>query len=137
MHRILSSGGVFGSTIWSKAQIAEPWNKACSKLDSTFESNDAAFSSAWGGCQDLEQGLKKAGFVDVRSEEREIVMRFESAEAFAEYWLEGGNPALLRWSANWKGEKERVRGELMRIVREEFGNGRIEMVAASVIGRKV
>ncbi|KJX96801.1 hypothetical protein TI39_contig600g00009 [Zymoseptoria brevis] len=68
MHRLLASGGVFGSTVWSKAQIAESWNGACSNLDSTFEPNDAAFASAWGS-QDLEQGLKKAGFVDVRSEE--------------------------------------------------------------------
>lgn len=67
MHRLLALDGVFGSTIWSKAQIAEPWNKVCSNLDSTFEPNDVAFAVAWGSCEDLEQGLKKAGFVDVRS----------------------------------------------------------------------
>lgn len=64
-------------------------------------------------------------------------MHFESAEAFAEYWLKGGNPALLRWSATWKGERDDVREELVRAVREEFRNGRMEMVAASVVGRKV
>ncbi|CZT21642.1 uncharacterized protein RCC_07507 [Ramularia collo-cygni] len=135
MYSLLQPNGIIGLTIWSKTQIASPWDIACRNLDSKYLPNDA-FSTAWSSCQDLEHGLKEAGFVDVQSREKELVMRFANAEAFVGYFLDGGNPALLMWQKSWKGERESVRGELTRVVREEFGDGRIEMVAASVVGRK-
>lgn len=136
MYRVLAPGGIIGLSIWFQNAIAEPWNTACLNLDPDFKPNESAFSTAWKTCEDLEQDLAQAGFVDVKSEETPLEMVFENAEAFADYYITAKNPAFLMMQSTWKSEAEDVREELVKVTKEEFGNGRIKMVAASVVGRR-
>lgn len=73
--------------------------------------------------------------MDVGCEERVLEMVFGGAEEFVEFYLEGGDLEAFGLM-KWRGGLEEVREELVRITREEFGNGRIEIGVVCGVGKR-
>ena len=70
----------------------------------------------------------------MRTEEVKMPFEFESAEAFAEFWFQARNPAPLKIMSNWPQERmEEVREVVLRLVREEYANGK-EICTWAVLG---
>ncbi|KAK4501344.1 hypothetical protein PRZ48_007152 [Zasmidium cellare] len=136
MFNLLQSGGIIGNTMWTNASVGEPWNIACKNLDPNFERVTSAFSDALRVGEDLERLYKAAGFVDVHSEEFELLFKFPSAEDYAEYFLHAQNPPFVAMQSSWKGKPEDVKDELVRVAKEQYNDGKFKMVMASVVGRK-
>ena len=105
-------------------------------MDPNFEPVTSAFSDALRTREDLEKLYKAAGFVDVRSEEVELMFNFPSAEDYADYFLHSQNPPFMSMQSSWKGDPEDVKEKLIRVVKESYDNGKFLMISASVVGRK-
>lgn len=136
MYHILQPGGVAGVAIWSQNQVAEPWEVACKSVDPDFEIGNVISSEAWRTAEDVESAMAKSGFESIISSETDVTLVFDSAEAYAEYFLTSNNPPFVRAIKSWKGDVEDVKPKFVEVVREQYDNGKIKMVAACVAGRK-
>ncbi|KAF2208559.1 hypothetical protein CERZMDRAFT_101306 [Cercospora zeae-maydis SCOH1-5] len=145
MTRLLQpQTGLLGTAIWTKSHMHEPWDTACKNLDAGYIAPSASnpFGQTMKSIADLEAAYRNAGIVDVVSSETELWFECESAEEFADYFLDSKNPAFVTMQGGWKGDVEGVRKELARVTREMFGSGdgaakvRIPMVAGCSVGRK-
>ncbi|KAH8820155.1 S-adenosyl-L-methionine-dependent methyltransferase [Xylogone sp. PMI_703] len=139
MHRALIPGGVAGASISKDITIVEPWHKACASLDPTYPSRQAKTHEpgAWMTLEELEQGMKKAGFVDVHTFEVSMQNRWDSADQFMQFWFSGKHPSFGRIMAGWKGDPAEVRPVMEEILKEQYGDPlTVGANAGIVLGRK-
>lgn len=135
--RVLQPGGVLGIGIWSKNEVFKPWDAACLNLDPSYkpmEPGSGLFE--WRDADQMEAAYSAAGLTDLKSAKLELHMVWASAEEFADYFLTAKNPGFLAAQSTWKGSLEDVRGELIKVTREQFDDGKIFVEAAFTVGRK-
>ena len=126
MHDVLSPQGAVGIGVWARRNGPfEIWERACQSLDPAYElPSPFDDPNAWRTQPDLEFALKKVGFREVSSEEICMPFRFESAQAFMEFWFESNNPAMLQIMQNWKRDMGETKKAVEKVVREGYNNGR-------------
>lgn len=92
----------------------------------------------WASVPALEHEFERAGFKDVRAEEVEVELEFESYEAICEVML-CRMPAMVQLTKDFSGQekeklKEVVMQDLKRVAPEE--PGRLKGTALVAVGRK-
>lgn len=136
MHRALAPGGIIGNAIWSSSGCTDLWSRAVRTVDPSFQSRDM-WTEDIRSPKDLEQAYAEAGFMDIKTTETPMYLEFDNAESFVDYFIGAGNPFFGLVKATWTGGKAGdVRGELVKIVREHYDDGKIPFVAACVVARK-
>jgi len=135
--RILQSGGILGIAIWSKNDVFKPWDIACLSLDPSYKPMEPGLGLfEWREPDQMEIAYYAAGFTEVSSDKMQLRLEWASAEEFADYFLTAKNPGFLLAQSTWKGSLEEVRGELVKVTREQFDDGKIFVEAAFTVGRK-
>ncbi|KAI4156345.1 MAG: hypothetical protein L6R39_001130 [Caloplaca ligustica] len=135
MHTILAPTGVIGIAIWAQRNDPfEIWERACQILDPSY-TLPSPFDDpcAWRTCEELEQGLKDAGFTDIKIEEVTMPFPFEGTAEFIDFWFRAKNPAPERCMSNWRGELGKVKTAMEHVCKEAFADGR-EIYTSAVLG---
>ena len=128
MLRVTKAGGVLGLATWGDPRFGRfftPWEKACRELMPGYEA-PPVMEEEWTLAANVEAGLVRAGFKDVRVWVEELTWRWESAEALAEYLFKGGNPPNVKVIESFKargGNVEEARKIYERVAKEEYGLG--------------
>ena len=128
MLRVTKSGGVLGLAVWGDPRFGQffmPWEKACRELLPDYEP-PAVMGAEWTLTANVRAGLERAGFQGVEVWEENLSWRWESAEAWAGYYFDGGNPANMKVIESFKargGDIEQARTMYVGIVKEEYGSG--------------
>ena len=128
MLRVTRSGGVLGLAVWGDPRFGQffaPWEKTCRELIPDYEP-PAVMEAGWTLTANVQAGLEKAGFKDVKVWEENLTWQWESAEALAGYYFDGGNPANMKVIESFKargGDIEQARTMYVTIVKEEHGSG--------------
>ena len=139
MHAVLAPGGVAGIALWARRNgPVDIWEEACLTLDPEYK-NPPPFDdpNAWRTIGELEAAMEEVGFEDVRVEEARQPFEFESAEAFAKFWMETENPVPVKCRKGWSGDVEEARRAVVRVVRERHEDGKgIDTWAILGVGRK-
>lgn len=131
-------GGVLGLGIWDgNMDPVHAWRKACHAVDPCYVMPKMHDASAWYSTGELEVALEEAGLEGVKSEIVTVRHLHESTESFVSFWMDGQNPAVLSLIHDWKGDRGKVRRELERVVREDYGDGKkLYIDFAVAAGRK-
>lgn len=138
MARVLKPTGVLGLGIWEKNKdpiIA--WAKACMAIDPLYKVPKAYDNSAWYTVEEVETALTKAGLKDVKSEVLRVRFEHESAESYVNFWFEGKDTAAESLMNAWTGNAQDVRREMLKIIREEYDDGKAVFINMGLTaGRK-
>ena len=134
MFRVTKPGGVLGLATWGDPRFGKfhvPWEKACRELLPDYEP-PALMDPAWTWAANVQNGLEKGGFKDVVVWVEDLVWRWESGEALARYFFEGGNPFNVMVIESFEkrgGDVKEVRRIYERVVTEELGkrDGTVEI----------
>lgn len=146
MYTVLQPGGVVGIAIWgSSPDPYKIWDRACRAVDPEFVIDDIYGDPAtWRTPGDLAANMQKAGFEDIKTLFRRFAFKFPSAESYAEFWMDGQNPAAQMVIDKWNRASEVVgrdpmvvRDVLIDVVRKEWDDGAgITVEAVLGVGRK-
>ena len=135
MNAVLAAGGLIGIVIWGRRNGPfEIWERACQSLDPSYQL-PSPFDDphAWRTCDELDGGLKAAGFTDVKTEEMTMPFPFEGPEDFSKFWFDTKNPAPEKCTGNWKGDWEGVKKAVKEVCKEEYADGK-DICTSAVIG---
>ena len=106
MSRVTRPGGVLGLGVWADPYFGAwntPWTKACRELDPGYQSV-AIMDEDWTRVENVEKGLKEAGYVDVGLREMILLKKWGSLdEACDSFWNEG-NPGVMMLHDSWKAD---------------------------------
>ena len=128
MLRVTKPGGVLGLAVWGDERFGHfftPWEQACRRLIPDYEA-PAVMEAEWTVAANVEAGLDRAGFKDVKVWVEDSGWRWESAEALAKYVFDGGNPANVKVIESFKargGNLQEARALYIKIANEEYGRG--------------
>ena len=127
IYTVLRPGGVIGIGLWGEhPDPLKIWTKACRLLDPSFELRmEDVFDDpkAWRTCQALENGFREAEFEEIETEEIYMPWRFESTDAYLDWWFTSENPCPLRVIPTWKGDEKLMKDAMAKVVREQYDNG--------------
>jgi SAM-dependent methyltransferase len=137
--RLLIPNGIVAIGIWDFDQNCGPqalWAEAAVAVDPTYVNPPLVFPGHWVGLAQLEDGLKRAGFRDVKARSQHIGFDI-GKEEFMRFFWESKNPMALDRQATFKGDLEKVKLEMGRLLDEVYNGGRtIPMSAGLAVGRK-
>lgn len=125
MLRVTKAGGVLGLAVWGDPYFGRfpvPWEKAFRAQISDFET-PMVMGKEWTLSSNVRAGLEGAGFKDVDVWVEDLVWRFESAEALAGYYFDGGNPANVKVIESFKargGDVGKARALYEKVAKQEF-----------------
>ena len=125
MYRVTKPGGVLGLAVWADAWFgyySEPWTKACKQLDEKFQP-PRIMDKEWTDPTEVEKGLAKVGFEDIKLTKVNGSWRWESYEALANYFFDGGNPGNVKMLDAWTDLRrsiDEVRPLFQKVVEEEY-----------------
>lgn len=105
MAAVLAAGGAIGIVIWGRRNGPfEVSERACQSLEPSYNL-PSPFDDphAWRTCGKLNDELKAAGFIDVKTEELRMPFLFEGPEDFSKFWFDVKHPAPEKCMSNWKG----------------------------------
>ncbi len=112
------------------------WAEAAVAVDPNYVNPPLLLSRHWTGCAQLGAGLTAAGFRDVKAEVRKIGFDV-GKEGFMRFFWESRNLMPVDRQSSFKGDLEKVRMEMGRLLDEMYNGGRkIPMSAALAVGRK-
>jgi SAM-dependent methyltransferase len=138
-ERLLVPGGIIAIGIWDFDENCGPlslWAEAATAVDPAYVDSPLLPPRHWTGCAQLEQGLKAAGFQDVRAEVAHVGFNV-GKEGFMRFIWESGNPMAVDRQATFKGDLMRVKIEMERLLDEKYdGGARIPLSTALAVGHK-
>ena len=138
-ERLLVPGGIIAIGIWDYDENCGPhalWADAAKAVDPDYVNPPLLPPRHWTGCAQLEQGLKAAGFQDVRAEVARVGFDV-GKEGFMRFFWESGNPMPVERQASFKGDLGRVRIEMERLLDEGYNGGvKIPLSVGLAVGRK-
>lgn len=123
MLRVTRPGGVLGLGLWADpyfGALNTPWTKACRELDPGYQSV-AIMDEEWTRVENVERGLKEAGYVDVRLREMMLLKEWGSLDEACDIFWNGGNPAVMLLHDSWKDDRRPPLEELKPIFRRLYG----------------
>lgn len=137
--RLLQPDGVVAIAIPDFDEICGPieiWKEAVKAVDPTYVVPWFLPPRHWTGCAQLDEGVKAAGFRDVRSEV--MPMGFNvGKEGFMRFFWESGNPMPVELQAGFSGDLTLVKDKMRQILDVKYDGGtKIPFSAALVVGRK-
>lgn len=137
--RLLAPNGIVAIAMWDFDEKCGPhtlWAEATVAVDPSYVSPPMVPARHWTGCKELDEGLREAGFTEVRSEVCEIGFDV-GKEGFLKFFLESGNPLAVDRRGSFKGDLGKVKVEMERLLDEVYEGGRkIPLSAALAVGRK-
>jgi ubiquinone/menaquinone biosynthesis C-methylase UbiE len=137
--RLLIPNGIVAIGIFDFDQNCGPhalWAEAAVAVDPTYVNPPLVFPGHWVGLAQLVDGLKRAGFRDVKARSQHIGFTI-GKEEFMRFFRESKNPMTLDRQATFKGDLEKVKLEMGRLLDEVYNGGRtIPMSAGLAVGRK-
>ncbi len=125
MYRVTRPGGILCLAVWADLGFGyfnNPWTKACKQLDSKYQ-QQRIVDDSWTAAEQLNAGLKKAGFKDVHLTTEKGLWQWESYDELTKYFLEGGNPGNERMLDAWRAlgrNVEEVKPLHKQIVEEDY-----------------
>ncbi|KAI5917003.1 S-adenosyl-L-methionine-dependent methyltransferase [Camillea tinctor] len=135
----LAPGGVAGISLSTDINIAEPWNRACARLDPAYEPSYVHDDKAWTAPEQLEAGMREAGFEDIQKVKVWMPMfTVKTKEDYVDFWYRGNHPGFsIRDMGAWKGNPDDVLPELLKVLGEykDLSND-IGVASDIVLGRK-
>ena len=123
MLRVTRPGGVLGLGVWADpyfGALNTPFTKACSELDPGYQSVPI-MDEGWTRVEDVEKGLKEAGYVDVRMREMMMLKEWGSLDEACDHFWEGKNPAVMLMHDSWKADGRPPMEELRPGFRRLYG----------------
>ncbi|KUJ19468.1 S-adenosyl-L-methionine-dependent methyltransferase [Mollisia scopiformis] len=137
--RLLLPDGIVAIGLWDFDENCGPhalWEEAATAVDPGYTNPPLLPPRHWYGRAELEQGLKTAGFRDVKSEVMHIGFDV-GKEGFLRFFWESGNPMARDRQASFNGDLKKVREEMERLLDEKYDKGaKIPLSAALAVGRK-
>ena len=103
MLRVLQTGGILGLTVWGDPNFGyweEAWTKACRELDPSYKPK-SMMDPEWTYADNVERGLTRAGFKDVKIRSKHYPWRWESVKPALKYFFNGHNPKLEELHRSW------------------------------------
>ncbi|KAI1499531.1 S-adenosyl-L-methionine-dependent methyltransferase [Biscogniauxia marginata] len=135
----LVPGGVAGHLLTTGITIADPWHRACERLDPAYQRVYVHDDKAWKSFEPLEAAYRDVGFEDIRKVKLWMPMStIQSKEDYIDFWFRGHHPAFeKRDMAAWKGDPEEVIPELLKVLGEYKDlSSELGAYAEIVLGRK-
>ncbi|CAG8974634.1 hypothetical protein HYALB_00009812 [Hymenoscyphus albidus] len=137
--RLLKPGGVIAIALWNFDENCGPhaiWNEAATAVDPNYVPPPILTPQAWTGCADLEKGLERSGFLNVKTEV--VHLGFDvGKEGFLKFFWESGNPMPVDRQGSFKGDLDKVRVEMEKFLEVKYDRGtRIPLSAAVGVGEK-
>jgi len=137
--RLLAPGGIVAIGMWDFDEKCGPnviWDEAARAVDLGYVSPPLLPPRHWTGRAQLEEGLKAAGFCDVRAEVLHIGFDVRK-EGFLRFFWESRNPMTVDRQSSFRGDLEKVKVEMERLLDEVYEGGtKIPLSAALAVGRK-
>ncbi|TVY54103.1 Malonyl-[acyl-carrier protein] O-methyltransferase [Lachnellula cervina] len=137
--RLLIPDGIVAIGVWDFDQNCGPhalWAEAAVAVDPTYVNPPLVVPGHWNGLAQLEDGMKRAGFRDVKARSQHIGFDI-GKEGFMRFFWESKNPMTLDRQASFKGDLEKVKLKMGRLLDEVYDGGRsIPLSAGLVVGRK-
>ena len=143
VHRVLSPGGSFAASIWSippKVPMGSiPMTVIRGMLDVPPPPPEAPtlFKLSTPGV--LEQAFAEAGFADVRSERMDVIMEYDSPEAFTQMTLDIAAPIIALIDQQPAEFREEILGKITEAAGQHAtadGGVRMANEAVCVVGRR-
>jgi hypothetical protein len=138
--RLLTPDGVVAIGMWDFDESCGPhqiWAEAAAAVDPTYTNPPMVPAGHWTGLKQLEEGLKDAGFSVEKSEVFELGFDV-GKEGFMRFFWDSGNPMTVDRKSSFKGDLEKVRIEMDRLLDEAYDGGeKIPLFAALAVGRKL
>ena len=134
MLRVTKPGGVLGLAVWGDecfGRFYAPWEKACHELLPDYKTSPV-MGAEWTFAANVRSRLEGAGFKDVKVWVEELVWRFESAEALAEYFFDANHPGHVKAIGSFTahgGDVHEARAIYVKAAKEVFnpGDGSVEV----------
>ena len=131
--------GIVAIGVWDFDQNCGPhtlWAEAAVAVDPSYVNPPLVIPGHWNGLAQLEDGLKRAGFRYIKARSQHIGFNI-GKEEFMRFFWESKDPMTLDRQASFKGDLEKVKLEMGRLLDEVFDGGRsIPFSAGLVLGRK-
>lgn len=139
IHRILRPHGTVALAIWDFDGMCGPhqiWREAAQSVDSAYVNPPILSESNWTGLRQLEAGLKRAGFREIKRES--FRCHFDvGTKGFMEFFWESGNPMPKDRIRSFRGDIEKVKVAMEKLLNERYHNGRSIFVdTALALARK-
>lgn len=139
IHRILRPHGTVALAIWDFDGMCGPhqiWREAAQSVDSAYVNPPILSESKWTGLRQLEAGLKRAGFREIKREG--FRCHFDvGTKGFMEFFWESGNPMPKDRIRSFRGDIEKVKVAMEKLLNERYHNGRSIFVdTALALARK-
>lgn len=137
--RLLKPDGIVAIGIWIFDESCGPhklWADAARAVDPSYVNPPLLPPGYWRGTAQLEEGLRAAGFRDVKAESR--VIGFDvGKEGFLRYFWESGSGSAVERQESFKGDLGKVRVKMERLLDEVYDGGRrIPLSVGLAVGRK-
>lgn len=126
--RLLRPDGVLAIAVWDMEMpngsgVHAVWAEAAIAVDPSYVNPPILPPGHWLGLRALEAGLEAAGFEVEKAES--LYVGFDlGTEGFMRFFWEMGNPMPLQRQASFKGDLERVKVEMERLLDEVYDGGR-------------
>ena len=123
MLRVTRPGGVLGLGVWADpyfGALNTPFTKACMELDPGYQSVPI-MDEEWTRAENVEEGLKEAGYVDVRMREMVMLKEWASLDEACDHFWNGRNPAVMLMHDSWKADGRPPLEELKPAFRRLYG----------------
>ncbi|KAL9044241.1 MAG: hypothetical protein Q9214_002606 [Letrouitia sp. 1 TL-2023] len=137
--RLLTPDGIVAIGMWDFDENCGPhalWAEAAVAVDPCYVNPPLLPPRHWTGCAQLRAGLEAAGFRDVKTEVHRIGFDV-GKEGFMRFFWDSGNPMPVDRQSSFKGDLNKVRMEMERLLDDVYDGGRnIPMSAALAVGRK-
>lgn len=139
IHRILRPHGTVALAIWDFDEWCGPhqiWREAAQSVDSAYVNPPILSEPQWTGLRQLEAGLERAGFREIKTE----IFRCHfdvGTKGFMDFFWESGNPMPKDRLRSFKGDIEKVKVAMEKILNEKYHDGRSIFVdTALALARK-
>lgn len=139
MYAVTQQDGVMGATIWTYLAMRDVISRLHERcLPGVPIASPFKNVSAWTNARELAEAVKTVGFRDVCAVELDVPFFFETADEFCNVFFEAKNPTSEALIANWPSDSiDRLKGEMLKLITEEFDDGKgIQAKAAFVVGRR-
>lgn len=137
--RLLKPDGIVAIAVWDFDQNCGPhalWAEAAVAVDPSYVNPPLLPKGHWNGLAELEAGLNAAGYRDVKA--TSYPLGFDvGKEGFMQFFWESGNPMPLERQESFKGDLNKVKVEMERVLDQKYEGGKsIPLFAGLAVGRR-